>query len=175
MLKYIAGILLCIGGILFGIVGSGAFLKVIESNIPFSIYVKYILLFMPFTVMLAHSFFFLIPNSINTITKNRHLQIFLTLLFTMFFSFLFFWGDKLFTNLEFPVIMAVLGLIFSGVFILTNSFEFSLGGYFLVMYFNTLGEAKYFDFNWVFLIIGFLITMSLYAYGRIKLIGNTSR
>ena len=80
-------------------------------------------------------------------------------------SGLCFAGDTLLRDIEVITIMTIFGVLFMGVFILTGSFLITWIGYLLVMYFNTLAEGRYFDYEWYVLIFGFLFSLSMLILG----------
>jgi len=159
------GLILLFALLGFGIFGSGAFLEIVKAKISISGYIKYILIFVPMSFAISLHLFHIIPNTILLKTRSKRLGTVILLIVSGLASGLCFAGDTLLGDIAVITIMIIFGVLFMGVFILTGSFLITWIGYFLVMYFNTLAEGRYFDYEWYVLILGFLFSLSMLLLG----------
>jgi hypothetical protein len=164
-LLFLLGLVLLCGVLGIGVFTSGAFSAVARSNISPSGYIKYVLLFVPMSLAVSFYLFHLFPHTILSFIKPKGSGIIVLPVVSALASGLCFAGDTLLGDMELIVIMAIFGALFMGIFILTGSFLLTWSGYFIMMYFNTLAEGKYFDYEWYLLIFGFMFSLAMLLIG----------
>ncbi|MCA9552043.1 MAG: hypothetical protein KC933_18530 [Myxococcales bacterium] len=162
-----AGIAALTVAVLAGLFGSGAAQQVVAEPPSGAVLVKYFFLFAPMAAGITLHAFFLLPRGLAG--PQDHLRP-TTLALAVGVSALSvgagFWADQLFRSVDLAGVQLVLGLFLGLGAALSRSALWTYFAYLLIMQFNTLEEAKYFDFPWAPLVAGFIVsTAALVAYG----------
>jgi hypothetical protein len=164
--RRILGILILILTILFGTIGSGAFIEAVKIDYSFLLILKYILLFIPMSLGISLFAFHLIPHVIDKLnTKAKDL---ITVVSIGVFFFIGFLIDSVFGDFELAGIMGVLGILFGLSYIFIRNFWIVYLGFFLTMLTNTLAENKYDEHSYWIVIMSTLISLIIIAFDLLE-------
>lgn len=167
LLFKIAGIIFLITFTIFSIIPSGALNEVIAKNPSMEVLIKYVILFLPMSFGITVFCFYLIPHIIDENISNKYLKNIIIIMTSGLTCGFGFWIDTL-GNIEMFTIMGMLGIFFGISYILTRSLYYIWIAFFTSMMFHTLGEGKYYNYEWSILIVE--IVCIIFVYFILKMI-----
>ena len=165
--KSIIGYLFLIITLVFTVFFSNALSDTLSHNYSPIIYIKYVLLFFPMSLALSLYGFILIPALFQQM-NNKLLKAIFTVISTGLFFALGFFIDSSFGSIELAITLSIIGLMLSIANILIKNFWVVFVGFFIIMLFNTLGEAKYIDNNIYIVIASSLLSGGIMFYHLAK-------
>ncbi len=145
--------------LLLGVFGSGAFIKSIELNYSFFVFLKYVLLFFNMSLAISFFAFLIIPAVLKNISAKSTGII--TVLAVGLFLFIGFEVDTLFKDTELAITMGIIGLLFGIAYYFLKNFWISFFSLYITILINTLSENKYDDYPYWILIITCLISLGI--------------
>ena len=163
----IAGILFLIIITLFSIFPAGTLKEISHHNPGFEVIIKYCILFLPMSFGISMFCFYLFPLMIDETSIHRVIKSGLIIVISSLTSGISFYIDTL-GNVDMFFIMAMMGLFFGIGFLLTKSFFILWVFFFINMMAHTLGEAKYYDYDWSILAIEIIVFLFLFSSVIIK-------
>lgn len=136
---------------------SGVYESLVGNAPQFLVSLKYILLFLPFTLGITLHCFFFIPRSIERVMGKTFVgQVTAVLVSSAALGFAFL-VDSLFTDFSFALEMFFLGIFIGSASVLTRSIYFAFPVFFLILLGKTIVTADYHHAPWGPVIIGFLV------------------
>jgi hypothetical protein len=148
--------------VLSGVFGSGAFIKFIELDYSFLIFLKYVLLFFNMSLAISFFAFLIIPELLKNISlKSKGI---ITVLAIGLFLFIGFEVDTLFRDTALSITMGIMGLLFGIAYYFLKNFWIVFFALFINILINTLSENKYDDYPFWILVLSCVLSISIILF-----------